>query len=50
MWDTPTIVLITGIMTGGHVHSGRELDRRPPRSAQTVDEILARAAGEGRIG
>ena len=64
MWDTPTIVLITGIMAAGKSTVAEELARRladTPRiglwldtseqtPAQTVDEILGRAWTEGRIG
>lgn len=48
------MVLIAGIMAAGTSTVAEEPARRLLRSeqtpAQTVDEILARAAGEGRIG
>lgn len=48
MWDTPTIVLITGIMAAGKSTVAEELARRLPRSVHLRGDLFRRMVVNGR--
>ncbi|SCE77021.1 AAA domain-containing protein [Micromonospora purpureochromogenes] len=48
MWDTPTIVLITGIMAAGKSTVAQELARRLPRSVHLRGDLFRRMVVNGR--